>query len=133
LAGTLQLHLILFVAAVLLLYCAVLCCAVVTTGVTDHTSVNVVIDPPHEVTVQVPDRYHLQLTLPVPISPYAEGVRFKRRTGKLAMLCTVVSTTQEPAAAAQEHEQLQDSALQPRMQQLSKVAAVEWIRCSQRG
>jgi hypothetical protein len=83
---------------------------VVTTGVTDVGSIVVAIEPPNTVTVLVPDRYHLQLTLSVPISIHAESVRFKRRTGKLAMLCSVVSTTEGPAAAEAEHEQLQDDA-----------------------
>lgn len=92
---------VLFVAAVLL---------IVTTGVTDPSSITLTIDPPHIVTVLVPDRYHLQLTLPVPISPHAESVRFRPRMGRLKMLCTVISTTEQPegAPAAAEHEQLQE-------------------------
>jgi hypothetical protein len=93
----------------LLLLC---CCGIVTTGVTDDSSITVEIDPPHLVTVLVPDRYHLQLTLPVPISRDAEIVRFRPRMGRLGMLCTVISTTEEAepeaAPAAAEHEQLQE-------------------------
>lgn len=81
-----------------------------TTGVTDDSLITVEIDPPHLVTVLVPDRYHLQLTLPVPISRDAEIVRFRPRMGRLRMLCTVISTTEEPEGApvAGKHGQLQE-------------------------
>jgi hypothetical protein len=89
------------VQQLLILSCCCCCdvlCDVVTAGVLGAGSIVVSIEPPHVVTVLVPDRYHLQLTLPVPISSHAESVRFQRRTGKLAMLCTVASTTEGPAA-----------------------------------
>ena len=88
----------------------------------DVSSITVTIEPPDTVTVLVPDRYHLQLHLSVPIGPHADSVRFKRRTGKLAMLCTVLSDSEAAAAAAAAAASAASAATQ---QKRAKAAAAE--------
>jgi hypothetical protein len=48
------------------------------------------IEPPQIVTVTVPNRYHLQLRLAVPIAKRAERVSFRTKSSKLNMWCRCV-------------------------------------------
>jgi hypothetical protein len=56
-------------------------------GVSTAQEISVRIEPPHTVTVTVPRRYQLVLTLAVPIAPRAEKVTFRSKAAKLLMTC----------------------------------------------
>jgi hypothetical protein len=70
------------------------CCAVLwyAAGVSTASEISVRIEPPHSVTVTVPRRYQLVLTLAVPIAARAEKVLFKSKAARLLMTCRCVGS-----------------------------------------